>query len=111
MGTGLLGGHNSSAGKRRSRKTRGGGKLERLVNRVLRIESLEPRRYLTTTPTVYLASTANPATLDQQPTLIGAVPPDATGSVDFKDGQTTLGTAQLADGTTHHAAQHWRRRQ
>ena len=64
---------------------------------------MEPRRCLTTTPTVYLASTANPATLDQQPTLIGAVPPDATGSVDFKVGQTTLGTAQLADGTTHHA--------
>ena len=55
------------------------------------------------TPTVTLASSANPAALNQSLILTAAVPTDATGSVDFKDGQTTLGTAQLADGTTHHA--------
>lgn len=61
--------------------------------RVMGIEPLERRQLLSVTPTVTLTSSANPSILDHAVTLTATLPANATGSVAFSDGETSLGSA------------------
>ena len=53
------------------------------------------------TPTLAIISSANPAAVNQNVTLVGAIIPTiATGTVTFKDGQTILGTGSVSSAGT-----------
>ncbi len=50
------------------------------------------------TPTVSLASSLNPSSVNQSVTFTATVPSGATGTITFLDGSTTLGTGTISGG-------------
>jgi hypothetical protein len=55
------------------------------------------------TPSVSLASSLNPSVFGSSVTFTATVPTDATGTVIFMDGGTTLGTGTIAKGTASYS--------